>query len=63
MIQILPAFVVTVVLDSAHSTIGLVQGVFALNNITVAVLVLGLDVVGVGILHFIGEFVFGVSLE
>lgn len=59
----LPAFVITVVLDSAHSTIGLVQRVFALYNVTVAVLVLGLDIVGVGVLHFISELVFGVRLE
>lgn len=59
----LPAFVVTMVLDSAYSTIRLVQGVFALNDVTVAVLMLGLDVVGVGVLYFISELVFGVRLE
>lgn len=59
----LPAFVVTIVLYSAHSTVRLVQGVLALNDITVAAFVLGLDVVGVGVFHFISELVLRMRLK
>lgn len=62
-LNFLPAFVVTIVLHSAHSTVGLMQGVFPLNDVTVAAFVLGLDVVGVGVFHFISELVLGMRLK
>lgn len=53
---------VSSVVDNSDCAVGLMQGVVALHHVSVAGLVLRLDVFGVGILHFILEFVFGVAL-
>lgn len=50
------------VINSAHGTIGLHQGVLSLHDITIALLGLRLDVAGVGILNAIVEGVLGVRL-
>lgn len=51
--MILPAGVVGVVLDSAHHSIGLVQGVLAHDLATFAVLALRLHVMSVGVLYVV----------
>lgn len=59
----LPALVVAVVFDSADHTIGLVQRVLALDDITVTDFMLGLNVVGMSVLHFISKLIFRVRLK
>jgi hypothetical protein len=54
--------VVTVVVDVPDGAVGLVQGVVPLHDITVAVLVLALDVAGVVVLYLVLKLIFGVCL-
>jgi hypothetical protein len=58
----LPRVFVPVVVDVPDGAVGLVQGVVPLHNITVAVLVLALDVTAVVVLHLVLELIFGMSL-
>lgn len=51
------------VLHSTDGAISLMQAVDSLNLIAITALMLVLVVTGVGVLHFVLEFVFGVSLE
>lgn len=53
---------VRVVLDGADGSVSLMQAVDALDDITVAGLMLIFVVTGVRILHFVFVLVFGVSL-
>lgn len=54
---------VTVVFNVSDGAIGLVQSVVTLDDITITVLMLGLDVSGVGVLYLVSELVFGVRLK
>ena len=47
------------VLDGADVTVGLDQGVFTLDDVTLANFLLGLDVAGVGVVNVVGEGVVG----
>lgn len=49
------------VVDGAHGTVGLDQRVLSLDDVAVALLSLGLDVAGVGILDAVVERVLGVG--
>lgn len=59
----LPRVLVTVVFNVSDGAIGLVQSVVTLDDITITVLMLGLDVSGVGVLYLVSELVFGVRLK
>lgn len=50
------------VVDNSDGAVRLVQGVVALHHVAVAGLVMRLNVLGVGVLHFVLELVFGVAL-
>uniref|UniRef100_A0A2H1W9R4 SFRICE_024529 n=1 Tax=Spodoptera frugiperda TaxID=7108 RepID=A0A2H1W9R4_SPOFR len=52
-----PSLLVSVVLHDPDSTVGLVQTVHALHDVTVAGLMLGLLVTGVRVLHFVRELI------
>jgi hypothetical protein len=58
----LPRVFVTVVVNAPLGAVGLVQGVVPLNNITIAMLMLALDVAGVVVLYLVLELVLGVCL-
>jgi hypothetical protein len=51
------------VLNLADGAIGLDQGVVAVHDVSVAALVLGLVVAGVGVGHGVREVVFGVRVR
>lgn len=51
------------VLHNSYGTVGLVQTVYTLHHVSVAMLVLTLDVVGVGVLDFIRELVLSMALK
>lgn len=59
----LPIVLVSGVLDHADGSVSLVQAVDSLNSITVAALMLVLDVVGVGVFYSVLVSVFGMSLQ
>lgn len=50
------------VVDNSDGAVRLVQGVVALHHVAVAGLVVRFNVLGVGVLHFVLELVFGVAL-
>ncbi|CAD0203843.1 unnamed protein product [Chrysodeixis includens] len=54
--------VIAMVVHVSDGAVGLVQGVAALHDVTVAVLVLRLDVTSVRVLDLIPELVLGVSV-
>lgn len=54
--------VISGVVDSANGTVGLHQGVGSLDHISIASLLLGLDVSGVVVIHSVLEFVLGVRV-
>lgn len=58
-----PVVVVSGVGDLAERTVRLQQGVFALHDIAITDLVLGLVVASVRVFHRVGVLVFGVSLQ
>lgn len=53
---------VSSVVYNSDGAIRLVQGVIALHHVAVTGLVLRLNVLGVGVFHFVVELVFGVAL-
>lgn len=59
----LPIMVISRVVDSAHGTVGLDEGVLALHDVTVAGFPLALLVAGVAVSDAVVELVAGVGLE
>lgn len=56
-------FLVGGVLDSADGAVGVVNGVFALDNVAVASLPLVLEIAGMGVVHCVVILVLGVGLK
>lgn len=54
--------VISGVRDLAEGTIGLQQRVFSLDDITIAALMLGFVITGMGVLHGVGVMIFRVGL-
>lgn len=59
----LPVVGISGVLNLADGAVRLSQGVVSVHGVTVAALVLGLVVTGVGVSHGVSVVVFGVSLN
>ncbi|CAH1637672.1 unnamed protein product [Spodoptera littoralis] len=61
-IRVETAVVIAMVVNMSDGAIRLMQGVVSLHHVTVAVLMLRLEVSSVGVLYFIPELVFWVSV-